>query len=1103
MPDRDPNHTTQVPPNPPADNTTTPTDPLHADLGIHTFLHVMGAQDASTTAGIPQYPPTGDANGEARPPSGTAIRPVLPEIPGYKIEGELGRGGMGVVFKARHTTLNRPAAIKMILGGKYTTPLAQARFLVEAEVIAQLTHPHVVQVFEFGRCDDQPYFVLEYISGGSLADRLKTIAKQKPSGSSPFAPTDAAELVAKLADAMAAAHAQGIVHRDLKPANVLLTETGEPKVTDFGLAKVGDSGATATGAVMGTPCYMAPEQARGDAKFVGPAADVYALGVILYECLTGTVPFTGKDPLVVLQRVAQDEPAPPRRQNPTIPRDLELVCLKWLEKEPDRRYGSATALADDLKRFLRGAPITARPVGTWERSWKWVRRHPAAASAVAASAVAVISLVAFAVSRSYQARLTETNGQLQSALDEADRLRGRVEEQQRQTDDALRRVERFRYANLVALAGRELAADDLGRADELLEACPAAFRGWEWAYLSGRAQVPRTVGRKHTGQILALAYSADGERLAAGASDGSIRVRDENLFHEKVVVIRGHTGAVRAVALSPDGSSLATAGDDGTVRVWELTNRKDIMRPSGNTALFRPGSTFRHGAPVLALAYSPDGRQLAWCGQDGAVRVWKVGAKEASEIGHHQGAARALAFRPDGQQLASAGTDRTVRVWDAAGKPLFTLGPHAGSLAGVAWRADGAQLAAATDEPGQPGEVVVWEVAAHKQLRTLAGPASGVYGVTYCSPDGRLVATSRDGSVRVWEPGGEPGSILRGTPLACAPAARPGGKSLATGGGEPGGHGEVTIWDLSPRPEDRALRGHPGGVNGIDFTPDGLRLASAGNDGLVKMWDIATGRDVITWPGHDGSVNAVAASPDLLTVASAGRDGTVRLWDVPTAAASHVLKGHVGPVLAVAFAPDGKWLARAGEAGEVIVWDTVDGRPRFTIRGHAGEATAVAISADGKRLATAGVDRTVRVWDATDGRELQICRGHTAGIAGVAFNPDGKRLASAGLDRTVRVWDAASGEQLHTLTGHAAEVRSVTFGENGSRIASAGADGTVKLWDPEGGLEVFTLLAHPRGATGVAFAPGAWLAAATADGTIKLWEARPPTKRSPTLDHDD
>lgn len=324
---------------------------------------------------------------------------VLPAMPGYEIEGQLGRGGMGVVYKARQLELNRAVAIKMILGGKYTDPLAQARFLVEAEVIARLSHPRIVQVYEFGRCEDQPYFVLEFVGGGSLADRLRQ---------GKFAPREAASLVAELADGMAAAHQKGVVHRDLKPANVLLQgartnghvanegdqstvfaprssppAASSPKIADFGLAKIGESDMTASGAVMGTPSYMAPEQAAGKTREVGTPADVYALGVILYECLTGRPPFKGDTAMATIQQVLTREPVRLRSVDPNIPRDLETICLKCLEKDVPKRYAAAADLAADLRAYLDGRPIAARPVGTVERTWKWVKRNPGRAAAIA------------------------------------------------------------------------------------------------------------------------------------------------------------------------------------------------------------------------------------------------------------------------------------------------------------------------------------------------------------------------------------------------------------------------------------------------------------------------------------------------------------------------------------------------------------------------------------------------------------------------------------------------------------------------------------------------------------------------------------------------
>lgn len=308
----------------------------------------------------------------------------LPTLPGYEVLGELGRGGMGVVYKAKHIQLGRLTAIKMLLGGQYANPVALIRFQLEAESVARIQHPYIVQLYEFGQHDQQPYFALEYIDGGNLADKLHA--------EGPFAPRVAAEMVGKLAQAVAAAHAKGIVHRDLKPANVLLDSQGEPKITDFGLAKVEHSEVTASGAVMGTPSYMSPEQASGRTQEVGTGTDVYALGVILFELLTGKPPFRGDSVMETLTMVVADEPPRPRSLVSGVPRDLETICLKCLTKDIAKRYGTAAEVHADLQAFLAGLPIAARPVGAVERAVKWGKRNPGWAVAVVTAVLIVVGI---------------------------------------------------------------------------------------------------------------------------------------------------------------------------------------------------------------------------------------------------------------------------------------------------------------------------------------------------------------------------------------------------------------------------------------------------------------------------------------------------------------------------------------------------------------------------------------------------------------------------------------------------------------------------------------------------------------------------------------
>jgi tetratricopeptide (TPR) repeat protein len=306
-------------------------------------------------------------------------------IPGYIIERELGRGGMGVVYLARHLALNRTVALKMILSGDHSATRDRIRFLAEAEAIARLQHPNIVQLYEIGTHGDCPFFTLEYCEGGTLDTKL---------GGQPMAAPEAAALVETLTRAIQIAHEAGIVHRDLKPQNVLLGPNGAPKVTDFGLAKRVDGGSdlTASGAVLGTPSYMAPEQAAGKGKQVGQAADIYALGAILYAALSGRPPFRAATPVDTVLQVLHDDPVPPTQLVPGIPRDLETICLKCLRKDPARRYATATALADDLRRWQDGEPITARPVGSVERVWKWSRRHPTTAVLLAVGLFIAIGL---------------------------------------------------------------------------------------------------------------------------------------------------------------------------------------------------------------------------------------------------------------------------------------------------------------------------------------------------------------------------------------------------------------------------------------------------------------------------------------------------------------------------------------------------------------------------------------------------------------------------------------------------------------------------------------------------------------------------------------
>ena len=554
------------------------------------------------------------ASGPALAVSGPKSRVVvvLPVVPGYEILRELGRGGMGVVYKAKQTNLNRIVALKMILAGAHASDVERERFRREAEAVAALQHPGIVQIYEIGEQSGQPYLALEFVEGGSLAQKLASRRDLMPV-------RECALLVEQLARPMHHAHLLGVVHRDLKPANVLLTLAGDkegsgrttprsgttapiPKVTDFGLAKRLDetlgSGATKTGAVMGTPSYIAPEQASGRSSLITPAADVYSLGAILYEMLTGRPPFKGDTPLDTVLQVLHDEPVSPSRLRPKLPRDLETICLKCLEKEPAKRYATAEDLADDLGRFQRRETIRARPQSSAMRGAKWARRHPAItvfalmAILIVATVVGVLGTAYAEVREAVEQKETEAE-QARAARDreKAERIRadanaaeigelanalGTALQQSESTAEQLKANVDFNARSLFALQLSKAAAiceRDPKQALELLddaELCPDDLRDYAWRHLHRLCRRQEWAYASHASAIVAVAASPDGELVASSDLGGLVRLWNPRT-RLTYAVLEGHVGRVNTVSFSAAGDTIATAGDDGTVRIWDLT----------------------------------------------------------------------------------------------------------------------------------------------------------------------------------------------------------------------------------------------------------------------------------------------------------------------------------------------------------------------------------------------------------------------------------------------------------------------------------------------------------------------------------------------------
>jgi serine/threonine protein kinase len=682
----------------------------------------------------------------------------------YEILHEIGRGGMGVVYKAKQRSLNRVVALKMVLAGHYAPPLEVQRLRAEAEAAAHLDHPHIVPIYGVGEwraADLGPpthYFSMKLIEGSNLAQHIACFRSD---------PHAAAVLLATVARAVHYAHQRGILHRDLKPANILLQkrftarEAEErrdpaaaslplrssassavndfiPMIADFGLAKriaAGEAaGQSQAGAVAGTPSYMAPEQAAGK-RGLSTAADVYSLGAILYELLTGQPPFQGDSGLETLHRVLEEEPKRPHLLDPKMDKDLETICLKCLEKEPTRRYSSAEALAEDLERWLAGEPIHARPANSWERAVKWARRQPAVAALLLVSGLALAALIT-GLAVSY---LVVSHKQQQTA--DALAQKEKVLERERETS----------YFQTIALAVPEALANNVQRADRLLDGCSEEFRNWEWHYLKRLCHAELLALHPHTEPAF-LAFSPDGQRVAAAGGvlgmPGEVNIWDVT-SGRILLTFHGHADVITGLAFSLEGRRLATSSGDQTIKIWDAQSGQEILTLRG------------HDGGVNSVAYSPDSRRLASASADHTAKVWDaVTGKDLLTLRGHEDCVWQIAFSSDGQRLATASADETVKIWDAeTGRELSTLRGHKGIVRGVAFSHDGQRLASA----GYDDTVKVWDATSGQELLTFRGHTNYVTGVAF-SPDGRRVASSSvDQTVKVWDAAtGEDVLTLRG-----------------------------------------------------------------------------------------------------------------------------------------------------------------------------------------------------------------------------------------------------------------------------------------------------------------------------------------------------
>jgi WD40 repeat protein/serine/threonine protein kinase/tetratricopeptide (TPR) repeat protein len=1056
----------------------------------------------------------------------TVAQPEIAERPGtiigrYKLLQQIGEGGFGVVFMAeQQEPVIRRVALKVIKPGMDTKEVV-ARFEAERQAVALMDHPNIANVLDAGATDSgRPYFIMELVKGIPITDYCEqndlTLAERL-------------DLFTSVCQAVHHAHQKGVIHRDLKPSNILVTlHDGRPvvKVIDFGVAKALNQRLTERtlftkfAQIIGTPLYMSPEQAEMSGLDVDTRSDIYSLGVLLYELLTGSTPFDRerlqKVAIEEIRRIIRDEePSKPSTKISTLGRsatviakhrktdpkklsallhgDLDWIVMKALEKDRTRRYETAKDFAADVIRHVEHKAVEAGPPTTAYRFSKFMKRHRAAVAVACAILLSVVlgllgtsSGLAYAL---YALGVAEEKTQEAIEAENAERTQReraeaseKITNEQRLASDRLRREAEWNlYVASMRRAQADWKSNQIARLHLTLDRyVPQSgqpdLRGWEWYYLLSLCHTSEFTLRGHTDQVEVVAWSPNSRLLATGGQDNTIKIWDLTTGNE-LSTLNGQSDLVSSIDWSPDSTSLAVGGKDKVVRIWNVTDGRMTCSLVGHTKDTR------------AVSWSPDGRLLASGSDDGSIKIWDpTTGDELRTLTGHQGGVTFVAWNSDGVRLASCSDDKTVRVWDVdSGQENFARDSD-GNVHALAWRPNSEQLTY-VDRLG--ASVRLWSPGMGKNPFEIKIPGMGFQRLAWNPSGQQFVVGGANKSISIFDVrrGIEQYRINCHHRMLRALAWSPDGRWIAVAGGE-----TIRIWDSNRSWEHPIIPTRTASFdNGLAWSPEGDLIASAEkNDNSIGVWECVTGRSLHKLKGHTSDTLCVAWSPDGRHLASGSADKTVRIWESDTGCEIMCLHGHEDNVCSVEWSPDGKLLASGGNDEIVKIWDIASGQEVQTLRGMKSWIFSVSWSPDGRYLATAprghlGPASQLRVWETSSWREVFTVQQSRFGgwITGmVDWCPDGRRLASVGPDVSIQIWDATNGKELAFIRGHTHRPH-LAWHPDGSRLASGSFDNTVRIWAQDSHHEVLLL----DGSGPVIWSPDGRQLGARAGGATQIWDA--------------